>query len=688
MISWGLRMAIAGTLPVLWGIYTGNISDAVWMTLTAEAITWVELKGSFAWRIRILLACSLFAIVFSVAGTLTAAHIWLSVICMFGIGFFATVLKNMGDRASGLALSVYLMYIISNAYPVTEFSEIRHRSLLVVIGAAWPVIVGLAASLLMPAQQPFRRQIAVIWRSVAAQAQATANLLSGVRQGDFYLIEKDVRKAIDASYQFYGRMAHQVNEKDEKYQLYMLRKIAGIVSANLAAITEDAESLRGDNIELKTKLATLYSALQEALSRMAVFVISLRPEDKLLTISHINRTKKLAGLVKQYAAAEQEHPIILKMVQHTERSVKLMESGLVRIGQMGDDLPVFRSYSHIKTSLLLTPQHISKHFRSLLDINTHAMKYALRSAVAVTVALFAYKWFKIDHGYWIPFSVMIIMQPYFGATFKRATDRIIGTLAGGIAGSLFLYLPTGLHLKEAVLFFSFIFMVYYLRKNYAIAAFVITLNLVLLFNIESSFDNMLMVTRALCTVGGALLAIAAGFLLLPTWDRKWLPAHLAEAIKSNYDYFIATFYKGEQLVNWTKFKRAVEFRNGNVFDSFNRYMQEPGEDKSTIYYDLTMHNIRITRNLNNIHLEQDEKLQDETADITQQQKIDQCLMLFAELMQSLSVIDNSVSSPFSPLKNGDTVALNEAQLISLQKMSIEIKSMLADMQKLSTMVHA
>src|ERR1700742_1243023 len=103
LISWGLRMAIAGTLPIIWGLATGRLDDAVWITLTAEAISWVEMKGSFTWRVRTLLTGAALAIDFSVLGLITGFNVWLSVAAMFIVGYVATLLKNIGDRASGLA---------------------------------------------------------------------------------------------------------------------------------------------------------------------------------------------------------------------------------------------------------------------------------------------------------------------------------------------------------------------------------------------------------------------------------------------------------------------------------------------------------------------------------------------------------------------------------------------------------
>jgi uncharacterized membrane protein YccC len=331
----------------------------------------------------------------------------------------------------------------------------------------------------------------------------------------------------------------------------------------------------------------------------------------------------------------------------------------------------------IKTLFVLKPQYLVSNLKTLFNFNSFNIRYALRSAVAATVALLIYKWFNIDHGYWMPFSVMIIIQPYFGATFKKALDRVVGTVIGGVAGSLLLQLPSALHLTEIILFITFILMVYYVRKNYAVSTFIITLNLVLLFNLEETFSYQLMIIRGLCTIGGSLLAVASVFALLPTWDKKWLPTHLAAAIKCNYDYFTTTFFAPARITNWTKNKRSAESKNSNVFESFNRYMQEPGKEKATIYYELVTYNVRITRNLNNIHMEQDEKKGAEAVATEAQQKINECLTWFNKIVSQLSFFDSAVGLK---IYNAGPSArtpflLNEAQLVSLEKLMIELKTM-------------
>ena len=700
MISWGIRMAVSGTVPIVWGLATNHLSDAVWITLTAEGISWVEMKGSFNWRVRTLFIGAVLAMVWGVLGTLTGDSLWLSVVFMFIAAFMATLLKNLGDRASGLAICVYLMFIICNAYPDRDIADVKHRIMLIGIGAAWPIIVGLSASLLMPVQQPFRRQIALIWRSISDLVDTiTRSAADSKARQEIYVKEKDVRTAIDNSFAFYGRMAHQANQQDNRqYQLLLLRKNAALVAVNVIAIADEMEHIKINELEetLRIKAATLFSALKEAISRISIFVLTLKTEEKLLATSQINRLKKLAELIRQYPLEDGQRQTVAinRILQLTGRTIKLLESAIQRVDMMGEDVPVFRSYSMVKTLFLLKPRKILSNIKTLAHFNSLAFRFALRSAIAASIALFIGKWLhtyhgrfipRIDHGYWIAFSLMIVIQPYFGATLKKAIDRVVGTVLGGIVGGLLLLIPTDLHVKEIMLFFTFILMVYYVRKKYSVAAFIVTVNLVLVFNIDQSYNNLVLVERALCTIGGSLLAVISGFALLPAWDSKWLPTHLAEAIKGNYEYFYNTFFG--KVNNWTRNKRLVESKNSDVFDSFNRYMEEPGKEKTEAYYDMITCNVRITRDLNTINIEQEEKKVIDSQPYPAQQKVlIECLTLFHEIMPLLLTLEPTL--PYEILTIEHTpppFRLNDAQMVSLEKLRIELKALKADLAALPVM---
>lgn len=693
MVAWGLRMAVAGCAPVIWGVAAGKVTEAIWIALTAEAVSWIELKGSLTWRFRTLFIGALLAVGAGLLGFATGNSLILSSIGMLVVGFLATLLKSMGDRASGLAVCLFLLFIICNAYPPHSLAEAPKAIALISIGAVWAFIVGLVSTAFMPEQEPFRRHVALIWRAIAQLTDAVSK--SDNRPGytgslaKVYARERDVRTAINNSFEFYSQAAHQASTADNnKYQLAQMRKVAGLVAVNVIAMGDEMQHISISELDkaLRIKAAALFGALQEACSRTSVFVISRNQEELLLAKSQISRMRKLIDVIRNYPMPEgtRQREAIARILQLADRTIKLLESGLEKIAQTNGEVRAFRSYSLIKTVFVLRPGFFLRNLRTLFHINTFTFRYAIRSAVGATIALILGKWLIVDHGFWLPFTFMIIIQPHFNATFRKAVDRVTGTLGGVIAGGLLLKLPAGYLLHEGILFLTFVLMVYYMRRKYAISAFFITLNLVLLFNLEATYSDHLMVTRVVATIGGAILAVGSGWLLLPTWDKKLLPRYVLEAVIANYEYFSATFFdKSINSATWTRLKRNAESKNSNAFDSFNRYMQEPGSEQSEQWYDLITSCVRISRNLNNIHMEQDErtKMGDDVPEEDAVGSIMRGKQLFCRLLSQ--VADFHKRTPLPDMDDKE-IALypNTYQVLLLEKVIVELNTMLADLAAL------
>lgn len=67
---------------------------------------------------------------------------------------------------------------------------------------------------------------------------------------------------------------------------------------------------------------------------------------------------------------------------------------------------------------------------------THAPQatraHALRLAVALSVATLLAAALPLDHGYWLPFTTLLILRPDYAATSQRALGRTVGTVAGSV----------------------------------------------------------------------------------------------------------------------------------------------------------------------------------------------------------------------------------------------------------------
>ncbi len=689
-------MAIATVVPVAWGISVGLPEAGEWIALTADCICWVALKGTFAQRLRILLGGAMLTLAATLLGSATGGSAVWSVGCMLGVAFLAGLFKNLGERGSGLSLCLYVMFLIANAHPASG-TDLKERMLLTLIGGAWNTLLGLTTALAVREQQPYRRTISGIWRASAGLMAKIAAGWDGraarANQRELYVAEKEVRAAIDVSFAFHERAAHQLRGKEGKgaeYQLAQVRKSAALVATHMTAIAEELEGIRLQSVEeaLRIRLAKLFRALRISSERMSVLVLTRRPEETLLMRDAVDSIR-----IALTALEEHRTPTSLGITQAVRRVIqlatrcgRLMERSMQRLEGVAES-PMFRAYPVMKTIYVLHPKHWWRSLRLLFSIDSHTARYAMRTALAAALAVGISRWFHINHGYWLPFTVIIVMQPYFVATIRKAIDRLIGTVAGGIAGGLLLLLPAHLHLKEAMLFCSAILMIHFFKAQYRVSAFFITLNLVVLFSVSQELDKQIILLRAGLTLLGAVIGVTAGFLLLPAWDRKWLPRLLAGALARNWAYFAATFSERTALT-WTRFKRVAEVANSNAFDSFNRAVQEPGGLRRdyAAYYQLIMHSVRITRELNNFHLEIDSSRYEETAapaDAADRELVEACAKLFEEALQ--------LAKPFSrkPLRGDETFKiadalprLNAAQKLYLSRLHNELRLLLQNLRTL------
>lgn len=691
-------MALSAMVPLMWGLYTGRLAEAGWIALMAECICWVELKGDFQHRLKLLAGSSALALSFAILGSATGHILWLSVVLMAVVGFISSLLKNIGNRGSGLAICVFALFIFCNAFPATTWPELKERTLLVSIGVLWNGIAGIISSFFIPAQRPYRRSIAFIWKSIEELTTTISKGWEGTgpksNEHDIYLKEKEIRNAIDTSLELYEKMAHESNEKDgHEHILAQVRKAAALVGAQVLTITEELANLNRRQLDsaIRIKIFTILRATEQTLERMAVYTINTEKAEELILRSRITRLYKLVELLREQLPAEDsaEKKNILRFAQLTERNTRVVEAAFNHLQGIVNERSMIRSYSLMKTIFILHPKYWLRYIQLLFNFNTFTFRYALRSAIAAAVAMFIYKFWDIDHGYWIPFTLIIVTQTYFGATLNKAKDRVIGTVVGGVVAGLFLKLPTGLYLQEALLFLTFIPMIYYLRRRYSVAAFFITVNLVLLFNLNRELNDMVILTRALSTIAGSAIALIAGFALLPTWDKEWLPKHLAKAVYANYIYFRAVFFPQPEDVTWTRYKGKVESANSNAFDSFSRYMEEPSFRKRpfAIFYYIMTHNIRITRELNNIELEQGNNTEDvdEITTKRQQQLVMDCLAAFNENIPCTRKLDPETS--FEVLEPEKAMAefqqLSPHQEIYLEKMLVELRAIHKDLAVLA-----
>lgn len=677
IMSWAFRLGISVTVPLVLGLILGHMHAFFWVALGAQCVAFIEMRGGFGNVLRILLSASAFALLTSILGSVSGNYLILHITLMFVVGFVSALFKNLGERGAGLSLSVYIFFIVTSSRPLTSFDEIWQLSELVWFGALWSVLLAVLWMLLEKQGRPVRKTISGVFHQMSVLTQKARSGFGGegvfIPLRDLYLQENEIRSSLNLSIELFDSNDKEVaNNK----QLAMIRKIAGLLNIQLLEILEHTQNLkrtrREDNSGIH--IHSLLRIWEQIFDLMDQYIYGLKIEDKILLQTRLDRLEGITQAIEDAPfASEGLRALMQKILKLSKRMSRLVDRLLDIIAEKKEKR-VFQSYSFSKTLAILHPKSFGNEFANFFRMEKNLTMYALRVGIAVTIGAIIDHLFFDSYGYWIPFTSIIVAQPYIGATMKKGLERSGGTFLGIIVGFFIFHSATGNYVNVVMVFVSSILIIYFLKKKYSISSFFITLSLLGLLSLSNmNHDNVLWI-RLLCTIIGSGISIGLSFLFISTWDVTMVPIHFREAIKANYNYLKESPVMGGKLTNWMKYKRLAESANAKLFDSYTRWINEPSmkKDRKLIsnYFTKIAHIIRITKEQNNLNTEWElvhNKEMNETATFRD------TINLFEQILIELGELkpEEMMGSSYKhSLK-----AVNEHQRIYLEKLNLELKAL-------------
>jgi uncharacterized membrane protein YgaE (UPF0421/DUF939 family) len=156
--------------------------------------------------------------------------------------------------------------------------------------------------------------------------------------------------------------------------------------------------------------------------------------------------------------------------------------------------------------------------RGLLEQHTLksiVFRHALRLSVATAIALAIYKYFRIEHGYWLIITVLVIVKPIFADTRKRALERVLGSVVGGILAVCIAAEIQNLIFMDVLLLLFSILAFSHVRTNYGVYVFFLTPFVILMIDTIVPGDWQIALVRILDTFIGGAIALTVSFLLRP-----------------------------------------------------------------------------------------------------------------------------------------------------------------------------
>jgi uncharacterized membrane protein YccC len=230
------------------------------------------------------------------------------------------------------------------------------------------------------------------------------------------------------------------------------------------------------------------------------------------------------------------------------------------------------SFNHFVAGL--QPRVMVQIVREVFNIDSQQFRYSLRVGLGLAISVFIFKFFQIDHGHWIALTLLIVIQPYYGATRKKGVERIIGTVAGIIVGGAIMLLPIKHEAFVVILIFISFFVAYYLRNNYKVGVFFVTIMLVVMMQLSKQGSWDLIWWRVLSTLIGSALAILISFAFWPMWEKQRFPSLLNKSLNMNLFFLNQAVLSYQSKlptgITWHKSRRLSEAANNNLFACVQR----------------------------------------------------------------------------------------------------------------------
>lgn len=620
-ISWAFRVVLALNVPlIVLPLLFGFSNKIIWAAFGGYMLSLIDYRGLHYKKIVIQVVETGLIFVAAMTGMLVADSLWLSVTAMFFIGMFAALIRNWRDYGASIGVAVGFFFLFGLASP-KPLGEALQDGYYLLIGAGWSVFITLISFPFRPSS-PVKRSVAKIWKANTEFLDALIRQNASKEDISQEVTEKEiaVRSTINHSIDLFSRRSQNVFKiKANHYDALMeLRKTAALFGAVLTTLHEESETMRSPAFQ-PVKDASLYktlSALGQASARMAIVIYTFRPEDFTMLKIRVKRYEIAMDVFKESCRTlqlnEKEKKALKHFINTLHKACDYLQQSILQIDQKlnfnkGD---YFENYKLSFTNFIagLNSQALLDFLKNLANINSDQFKYALRVSIGLCVGVFVYKFFKIDHGHWLPITMIIVIQPYYGATRKKGLERVIGTVAGIVLGGVIMLFPLSHEAFVVLLIVVSFFVAYFLRNNYKVGVFFVTIMMVILMQLSQQATWQLIGWRIISTLIGAVLALIAGYAFWPVWEKERFPNLMSDALTQvkNYLQQVINYYNGELPAGdtWYKHRRLAEAANSSVFASVQRMFEEPEHAQKRVDANFAMVGvcIRITREITSVAL--------------------------------------------------------------------------------------
>ena len=610
-VATGVRTTAAVLVPVVIGQLAGDMALAMIVGIGGLNVSLADIGGPYRMKAITMGVATISLAAAAYLGTVVGWSLWLSLPLMFLLSSVAGLANLYGNAAAKVSFLSLILFVLMVGMPA-GVADGAERCMALMGGGLWAMTLSLWLWPLHP-YQPIREAVAACYRTLSVFIGAACRPRADrddTGSGWSESVTQERATVVDAIAQAHAmidsmRASRAGMSPTGQELLVLLRSASSIFDAAISlAETLERPLHHADDARVQAKIKDAVQQLAAAAAVLSTAIIQGHDGADLRELDQATAAvdHKVTGQQQVPHPSAQDRvevfdlQSIARALQMVTRQVHAAADRLTPV----DGLPMAAQHAGIgkRTSRARLDIVVSQ-LQDNLTFRSLTFRHALRLGVTATVAAALPTVLSLPHGAWVALTAIVILKPNFGGTYQQAKHRVIGTVAGSVVGAILAAAITGLLALDLLLMLFGILAFSLIARNYGLGVLFLTPFFVLLLNTVQPGNWEVAAIRSVDTVIGGLLALLAGYLLWPSWEREHLPAQLARTIAANRDYFLGVIagYLGQTTDPGTlqSTRRQAQLENANAAAAFQRLLSEPAAQHGPIgpTYALVTYNQRF-----------------------------------------------------------------------------------------------
>ncbi len=549
----------------------------------------VDNGGPYRPRLTVMLTTILGGAIAYMAGALLPTTVWIVIPVTAIVAFTVTFARVVSQPIASSSVLILVLYFAGLGGVVHSFHGILIADYIIILGGIWAVVL----SLLFWPLDPFRPARLSVASCYLWMAQFTARLIPS----------NDPSEVENADPGFEWR-------RQQRVRIEAARTALSSTSARVPSRT-----IRARNLTVLLETCDMLLARTMRLAELRATAVRLHLADSAALAADI--TQWLAGAEQAIANALPQKPADAGAAFAREGSLRL-DFITRRQQQLTSRNPAGRDglFTHLlreERDALLELEVAFDAVRALWigaetpasnflgspvadqtpgwlealqanwTLESAALRHALRMLVVGVVDVIVMRLIHVNHGFWLPMTSIILLQPFSAGTVRKSYQRVTGTVAGGILAAILAGTISDPKVMLVIITVLSALTVATFAVDYAVYCLFLTPTFVLL-SLPHAHDWRYAFIRVGTTLAGAAIAIIAMRTLWPERAEAELSHLLRRGAKAAAAYLEAmlSFWQFDPAVRQVgerqflaPARRACGLASNDAEEAVDRVMQEP-----------------------------------------------------------------------------------------------------------------